>query len=316
MSHNNQSAQSLAPIVLFAYNRPVHTQKVVESLQANSLATESDLYIYSDGPKSDANKESVEQTRSYINSINKSTFKNIVVIERERNYGLADNIIEGVTSVVRKYGKVIVLEDDIVVSKVFLDYMNDALNRYENEQKVWSISAWNFPLKHEVCGGSYFNRHAHCWGWATWESRWQFYRRDVSWALNVFTKYERKYVNYDGIDKGYFKQVELNKSGKLRTWAIFHSLVAIRHDGLTLMPSVSYIRQIGFDGSGVHCGRDNIYESENLNETFPITYPEEIIESSEYIAKIHQWYRDNRLSLMSRVFHKIRRFYNNFKKLS
>src|SRR5689334_19947926 len=116
---------NLAPITLFVYNRPEHTRRTVEALLKNELAAESDLFIFSDAPKKPESDESVRMVRDYIHAI--TGFKSVTIIERDRNWGLADSIIDGVTSVVNQYGRIIVLEDDLVVSAHFLEYMNTAL---------------------------------------------------------------------------------------------------------------------------------------------------------------------------------------------
>ena len=143
---------NLAPIILFVYNRPSYTKLAVEALQRNTLAKDSELFIFSDAAK-DKNDIFVSEVREYIKTI--SGFNKISIIERENNFGLAANIIDGVTSIVNSYGKVIVLEDDIITSPYFLNYMNDALNVYENIEKVMHISAWSFPAFTEQNGETF-----------------------------------------------------------------------------------------------------------------------------------------------------------------
>ena len=157
---------SLAPIVLFVYNRPEHTRKTVKALQDNDLTDESILYIFSDAAKNDDEVENVEKVREYIRTI--SGFKQIIIIEREKNYGLANSIISGVTEIVNKYGKIIVLEDDLVTSKYFLSFMNDALEIYKDENKVICIHGYIYPIKSEL-PETFFIKGADCWGWATWK---------------------------------------------------------------------------------------------------------------------------------------------------
>ncbi|MBE0472148.1 MAG: glycosyltransferase, partial [Methyloprofundus sp.] len=130
----------LAPIILFVYNRPWHTQQTVEALQNNLFADQSDLIIYSDAAKNDQACVQVQAVRDYIKTVD--GFKSVKIIERDKNRGLAANIIDGVTEVVNQYGKIIVMEDDIVTSPAYLSFMNQALDFYQNENKVWHISGW------------------------------------------------------------------------------------------------------------------------------------------------------------------------------
>ena len=134
----------LAPVLLFVYNRPFHTRKVIEALQVNEYSLQTNLIIYSDASNDPFNLE-VIQTRNYLKNV--GGFKSISIIERQENWGLAKNIIDGVTSIVNRYGKVIILEDDLVVSPYFLKYMNEALDLYEKEEKVISIHGYVYPVK-------------------------------------------------------------------------------------------------------------------------------------------------------------------------
>lgn len=157
---------NLAPIALFVYNRPMHTRQTVEALLANELAAESDLIIFADGAKSGKDADAVQEVREYIHSI--SGFKSIKINEQDTNQGLANSVIAGVTEVVNESGRIIVLEDDMVTSPYFLNYMNDSLEMYKDEDKVISIHGYMYPVK-EKLPETFFLQGADCWGWATWK---------------------------------------------------------------------------------------------------------------------------------------------------
>lgn len=153
--HNNTTKiTSPAPIILFVYNRPLHTQQTIEALQKNNLADQSDLIIYSDASKNDQASSQVQAVRNYIKTVN--GFKSVKIIERDKNWGLAANIIDGVSAVVNQYGKIIVMEDDIVTSPAYLSFMNQALDFYQNENKAWHISGWNYPIDASGLGDAFF----------------------------------------------------------------------------------------------------------------------------------------------------------------
>lgn len=153
---------NVTPIILFVYNRLWHTKQTVEALQKNDLASESELFIFSDGPKPGA-EEKVKEVREYLKTI--TGFRKVTIIERDTNWGLANNIIDGVTKIVNEYGKVIVLEDDLVTSPGFLTYMNEGLKIYADEEQVASIHGYIYPLKHpERLPETFFIRGADCWG--------------------------------------------------------------------------------------------------------------------------------------------------------
>ncbi len=151
----------LAPITLFVYNRLSHTKQTINALKKNKLAEQSELIIFSDSFKNSDDKKKVNQVREYIRSI--KGFKGVEIIERPDNFGLANSIIDGVTRVVNQYGKVIVLEDDLVTSSFFLEYMNNALLCYEDDPQVISIHGYNYPISDlpEI----FFIKGADCWGW-------------------------------------------------------------------------------------------------------------------------------------------------------
>jgi len=257
---------SLAPIVLFVYNRPRHTQQTIEALQKNELAQQSELFIYSDGAKNCSAQQAVDEVRVCIKSID--GFKKIIIIEREGNWGLADSIIDGVTTIVNQYGKVIVLEDDLVTSPYFLTFMNDALNFYQEEEKVWHVSGWNYPINSDGLDDAFLWRVMNCWGWGTWSDRWQHYERDVNSDMSAFSNSEIKKFNLDGVEN-FFAQMEANKQKKIKTWAVFWYACIFKNKGLCLNPVQTFVDNIGHDGSGVNCGEVKEYtDSLNMKENF------------------------------------------------
>ena len=171
----------LAPIVIFTYNRPWHTQQTVEALLKNEYASESDLIIFSDAPKNEAAKKGVEETRSYIRNI--TGFKSLRIIERDRNFGLANNIIDGVTSIVNEFGRIIVLEDDLLTSPYFLKFMNEALSLYEDEERVISVHGYIYPIKKSL-PDTFFIKGADCLGWGTWKRGWDLFNSNGSELLH------------------------------------------------------------------------------------------------------------------------------------
>lgn len=300
-----------APIVLFVYNRPHHTKQVIESLLKNPLSKESELFIFSDFEKSPAQKADVRQCRRYVQNITQTYpdgFKKVSISLRDRNFGLADSIIDGVSKIIDKYGKVIVLEDDIVVSEAFLDYMNTSLDRYETHQKVWAISAWNYPIEQEDLGDSFFWRIPHCWGWGTWKDRWQYYKRDIKWVEQNFSKKDIQAINLGGYAP-YWGHFVANQKGLIKTWAIFNYLISYKHNALTLMPSLSYIKQIGLDNSGTNCGDDDSLNSKTINTKFPITFPDKIEESSIALLRIQNFHRLQKKPFFTRAKNKILRIF-------
>ncbi|MDY0321742.1 MAG: glycosyltransferase [Arcobacteraceae bacterium] len=282
--------KNLASIVLFTYNRLWHTQQMLEALQKNELAEDSELFIFSDGGKDEESWGKVNEVRQYLKTI--SGFKNITIIEQEKNLGLADSIISGVTDIIAKYGKVIVLEDDIVTSPYFLNFMNDALNIYEEEKKVWHISGWNYPISNENLNDTFLWRTMNCWGWATWEDRWNNYEKNPAKLIETFTQQEISTFNLDGAIN-FWEQVIKNNNAQMNTWAIFWYATIFRNNGLCLNPTISFVENIGFDGTGTNTGvRDN-YSSKLFHQNYSINFESNLIENKTATDRIKLFFREN-----------------------
>ena len=239
-----------APIVLFVYNRPDHTRQTLDALAANPLATQSSLFIYCDAAKNTDDSSSVEMVRDIAHKT--SGFKKVTVIERDTNYGLSRNITDGVSEVCNREGRVIVLEDDIVTSPVFLEYMNLALEQYKNNLNVWHISGWNYPIDANGYFDAFFWRVMNCWGWATWSDRWQHFNKDPQTLVKTWNKNKIRRFNLDG-KHDFWRQVKGNYTGKINTWAIFWYATIFEQNGLCINPAQSFVTNIGLDGSGEQC---------------------------------------------------------------
>lgn len=250
----------LAPIVLFTYNRLEHTKKTVDALLKNELANQSELFIYSDGGKDEESWEKVDNVREYLKTI--KGFKNITLTFQGKNIGLANSIISGVTDIVNKYEKIIVLEDDIVTSPYFLRFMNEALSFYENEKKVWQVSGWFFPINNDGIGDIVFHHVMNCWGWGTWRNRWQFFQKDTKNIINKYSKEEIMRFNLDDADHSLWWQIILNDKGIFNTWAIFWHEIIFRNNGFYVNPIKTLIKNIGIDGSGIHHGSNDYFYNE------------------------------------------------------
>ena len=241
---------NLAPIALFTYSRADHTRQAVESLLQNKEAAESDLFIFSDGPKNEAKREAVEENRRYIHTI--SGFKSIHIVEHEKNQGLANSLIAGITDVVNKYGRVIVVEDDLVLSPYFLKFMNDALEKYEHEDKVGAITAY-CPIKDDTLPDTFFLRYFHCWGWATWKRSWDLLNTDTRYLLRKLRWKTKKFNVGGGINN--YGMLYCQKVGLVDSWFIRFYASLFLAEKLTLFPGRSLVSNHGFDGSGTHCGK-------------------------------------------------------------
>ena len=293
-----------APIVLFVYNRLWHTQQTIEALQKNELASESELFIYSDGAKNSNNLLKVKEVRDYIRTID--GFKKVTIIEQEMNLGLAVSIIRGVTKVVNKYERVIVLEDDMLTSPFFLKFMNDALTFYQDETQVWHICGWNYPVDLTSKSDVYLYRVMECWGWATWKKNWHYYEKNTKKLIKDFSKDDIKRFNLDGAYNGWL-QVTLNKYRYIDTWAIYWYATIFKKNGLCVNPIKSFVTNIGLDGSGENC-KDPFFRDNNiLNNKRSIQFTSEICEDGDIVKQIRHYLKTVDKNIIVKILNKLTR---------
>ena len=269
---------SYAPILLFVYNRPEHTRRCIESLLKNSLASESNLFIYADGAKDSTQQEAVNEVRNYIRSI--QGFTQITLMERSENWGLARNIINGVTTQVNRYGKVIVLEDDLVVAPYFLQFMNDALEVYKNEPRVGHIQACDFTQDSSL-PATFLIKWTGSWGWATWDRAWKHFNPNGNELLQELEERKLTHVfDFNG-KYGFTRMLRRQIEGKNNSWAIRWNASLFLKDILSLNVGRSLVQNEGFDGSGTNCGGGGLYASHLYLQSLPITPISPIEENKE-----------------------------------
>ena len=241
----------LAPIVVFTYNRPEHTLRTLNALLMNPLANESDIIIYSDSARTANHKKAVDEVRSYLSEI--TGFRSIKVIHRDKNFGLAESIIQGVTEVLQQSEKVIVLEDDMVVSPYFLEYMNEALEQFVDDDRVISVHGYVYPVDIEL-PEAFFLPGADCWGWATWRRGWALFNSDGQYLLDeLVRRHLIQEFDYNGAYP-FLSMLKAQIKGANDSWAIRWHASAFLAGKLTLYPGRSLVHNIGTDSSGTHCG--------------------------------------------------------------
>lgn len=253
-----------APIALFTYNRPDKTKTVIESLMQNAEAKDSELFIFSDGPKNERAVEGVKANREYLRSLknlvlckenNEYTFKSITIIEREKNWGLANSLIAGITEICDKYGRVIVVEDDLILSPYFLKFMNDGLEKYENEDKVGAISGFVYPVGKEL-PNTFFLKYFNCWGWAIWKRSWDLLNLDTKYLLRKL-RFKKNEFELGG--NGAYGNLYCQKVGLVNSWWVRLYASLFLANKLTLYPNVSLVTNNGIDGTGTHCNSKDNY---------------------------------------------------------
>jgi len=252
---------SWAPIVLFTYNRPEHTRRTIDALKENIGAHDSVLYIFSDGPKDERQISVVQSVRSYLRCVD--GFKSVKVVERTFNMGLAASIIRGVGEVLDQYSSVVVLEDDLVSAPSFLPFMNSALTAYQSRRDIFSITGYNYPLPipADYPEPAYLSYRGSSWGWGTWSDRWKL----VDWQVRDFEELLRSKPAKARFARGGHDLLPMlikQMNGEIDSWAIRFDYAHAKNGALCLHPVRSLIQNIGFDGTGVHCGMTDEFDVE------------------------------------------------------
>lgn len=259
----------LAPIIVFNYNRPDHSLRTWEELSRNRYAQDSELYLYCDGPKANASEDcrlKIEELHALAQSYAREAkaagkFKDVHVVLAEKNKGLANSIIGGVTEVIEKYGRVIVLEDDLLTSPFFLKYMNEALDFYQNRPAVMSISANRPPVSKMAIPEDYpydvfVSLRPFSTGWATWSDRWS----RMDWSLDYLPAMLKDPIWMESFNRGgddLTAMLCLQRDHKIDSWAIRWAYSHFKEHGVGILPCVPYVDNIGFDGTGIHSGTDD-----------------------------------------------------------
>ncbi len=284
---------NFTPIILFAYNRPKHLEATLQALSENEEAAQSILYIYCDGAKANAD-DTLLQNITAVQTIakNENRFKQVIVKIQVNNKGLANSVIEGVSEVIAIHKKIIVLEDDLIVGKQFLNYMNTALEKYETEENVKQISGHCYPLEYYTLENkSYFLPFTTSWGWATWQRAWFQFEKNANGfeKLKLDSKLKFKF-NIDGIypyTEMLINQIE-NKT--IDSWAIRWYWSVFKNNGLVLFPDNSLINNIGFDIEATHTKGENPFANKIFNTDYKIIYfPNKIIVDRNFFFKIKQY---------------------------
>jgi len=294
---------NLAPIILFGYDRPAHISNMIESLTKNKESFDSELFIFIDG-KNDTTD--VGSHKKVIDKVSENLpFKKKYLNVRKENIGCKKNIISGISEVIESYGKAIIVEDDLVLGKHFLNYMNNALIHYENNSKIWHINGYSYPQIFKNSKKSSIGTLAQPWGWGTWSDRWEVFIKNKYYEKNLISdlsEAERKKFNFYNLATYWENALKLDGVGSNSVWDAYWYQTIFLNRGMTLFPQVSHVQNMGFDGTGLHCGDENIFKTKiNLRET--VKFPTKNEESKVY--KMNAYFFYQKINIKDNInFHK------------
>ena len=287
-----------APVILFAYMRPDHLRRALASLRANPESAATHLTVYCDAPKRPEHQPGVAEVRRVVDAID--GFASVTRVYRSENKGLANSIIQGVTDTLRAHDRVIVLEDDLVLSPHFLRYMNDGLACYRDDEQVASIHGYWYPTDAPL-PETFFIKGGDCWGWATWSRAWKHFDADGKRLLQQI--HERKLareMDYDG-QYPHVRILEQHIAGRNDSWCIRWHASCFLAGMLTLYPSRSLVDNIGHDASGTHCRASDTFSGQLTGH--PVRVERIAVgQSQEARAAIVNFFRANRKSLVRKAW--------------
>jgi hypothetical protein len=241
---------SQAPVAVFLYKRPAHARELLTSLAASPLARETDLFLFCDAAKALADEESVQEVRAVARAT--AGFRSLTLVERTENWGLSRSVTGAVSDLCTRFGKVIAVEDDLVLAPSFLGFMNDSLGRYENEPRVMQVTGFQFPLRATPPDRNVFLPIISCWGWGTWARAWSAYDSSTQGASQLLADPARRHAfNLEGA-YDYVALLHQQREGQVDSWGVRWYLNVFERDGLVLYPPRSLVSNEGFDGSGTH----------------------------------------------------------------
>ena len=281
----------VAPILLLGFNRPKHLRQAILSLSANSLALHSDIYIAIDGPKNDSDIEKIQECREI--AIQARGFRNVETIFQSENLGLSKSVINNTTSILGLHKSIIVVEDDLILSTNFLNYINQGLDKYRDNLNVASIHGYQYPIK--ILGSEcHFLRGADCWGWATWSDRWDLFDSNSKELLNRLDSAGLANAFDSSITGNNLSLLRNQAEGKVDSWAIRWHASMYLENKYTLFPPESLVLNNGLDGSGTHEGESSVFDT-RLSENSNWSFPDAVVASTRLQKKIATYFRNKRL---------------------
>jgi hypothetical protein len=277
---------STAPVAAFLYKRPGHTRRLLASLASSPLAGETDLFLFCDAAKTAADEEAVRQVRQEARAA--AGFKSVTLVERERNWGLSRSVTSAVSDLCSRFGRVIAVEDDLILAPSFLGFMNDALVRYEREERIMQVTGFQFSLRTTPSDKCVLLPLISCWGWGTWARAWAAYDASGAGAKTLEANPRlRQAFNLNGA-YDYMSLLEQQRQRKVDSWGVRWYLTVFERGGLVLFPPRSLVSNEGFDGSGTHLvSLSNFALAQgSWPDSARFTYPETVAPSHEALAEI------------------------------
>ena len=296
----------LAPIIFICYDRYDHVVRSLNSLKKNKLSKKSKIIIFADAPINQKNKKKTDRIKLYLKKLN--GFKSKKIVFRKQNFGTKKNITDAVSQVLKKFNKVIVIEDDLILSKFFLDYMNLCLKTYKDKRKIWHVNGWSYPFMKYSKNDINFLGSMNCWGWGTWKNRWSYLTLNEKYFISNFSNKNIHHFNILS-SMNHFEQIIRNKNKTLSSWAVFWHATIFKNNGICIYPKFPLVKNIGFDGSGRMSSRHK-YKSNLNNNYMDFKLNSEICKNKKLMNDEFNYFI-KRKSIIGRLLVYLKKFYFN-----
>lgn len=295
------------PVIIILYNRPKHTEKLFNSIINAKNYNRFNFYVFCDGAKNQNDIEKINEIKTIVKSFKKKI--NIKTFYRKKNIGLILNITNSINSVLSKNNFAIILEDDLVLHKNFFNFMDVSLEKYKKNDNVFQISGYSYPIKN-YNKKHYFLSLSSCWGWAITARNWKNFAKFLNnkkllmfYYLKIKKNSSIKNSFNYGNSYNYFSMLKKFFNNKVNSWGIIFYLYLFVENKLTLFPNNSLVRNIGFDGSGNHKSKNNLFNSEFQNTNLS-NFPDKVVEKSIHRLKVENFFKEN-LSLYAKIKNRI-----------
>lgn len=300
-----------APIILFAYNRPMHTERLLKSLVANQLVSGSELHVFCDGPKTEAEAKNTEAVRALARNFKAA--KKIHLHASSVNSGLARSVISGLDLIFSEHESAIILEDDLILSPVFLEFMNRHLDHYRNVPEVMSVSGYMYPI--QDLPPAFFLSLGSSWGWGTWKRAWSRFVADEEVLIKKIEDAGLTARFNFSNSNDFMQMLKLQQKKEIDSWAIRWYASIFTSKGLTLFPGRSLVNNTGHDGTGTHSYRTKKYDAQRLPETTDLFFPAELTESEPVKRKLEAYFRQpDQVPLVEKIKYKLKKITRQDKK--
>ncbi len=292
----------MTPVIITLYNRPSHTNQLFESILNSQKYKKFKFYVFCDGPKSKNDNLKIKEIKKILN-----LYKNRLKIKcffRKKNTGLLKNITSSISYILKKYDKAIILEDDLIINKNFFNFMEMALKKYANHNKILQISGYSYPIA--KVKSHHFLSLTSCWGWGITAQNWRDFskflknKKLISKHFNLIKndKILKAKFNYNN-SYNYFSLLKKSLSNKVNSWGIIFYLYLFVNQKFTFFPNHSLVKNRGFDGSGNHRSESNVFNRSFKNISSK-SFSNKIIEHKFHKEQVEVFFKQN-LSMYAKI---------------